>query len=171
MDANQIWWAVMSRMEQPKSYKMFSFEHPIIDEEIQVITVKWSADGFECFLWVVTQSCPTLCDPMGCSPPGSSATGILQTRIPEWVAVWMLQGECFLNNAFYPNLSPGGAIGQEPTCQCRRHKKHGSIPGSGRSPGEGHGNPLQYSCLENPMERGSWWATVHGVAQSQTEVT
>ena len=44
----------------------------------------------------------------------------------------------------------------------------GSIPRSGRSPGEGHGNPLQYSCLENPMDRGGWWATVHGVAKSQT---
>ena len=38
-----------------------------------------------------------------------------------------------------------------------------SIPGSGRSPGEGNGNPLQYSCLRNPMDRGAWWATVHGV--------
>ena len=48
----------------------------------------------------------------------------------------------------------------------------GSIPGSGRSPGEGNGNPLQYSCLENPMDRGAWWATVHGVAESgATEVT
>ena len=44
----------------------------------------------------------------------------------------------------------------------------GLIPGSGRSPGEGNGNPLQYSCLENPMDRGAWWATVHGVAKSQT---
>ena len=44
----------------------------------------------------------------------------------------------------------------------------GSIPGSGRSPGEGHGNPLQYSCLENPMDRGAWWATVHAVRKSQT---
>ena len=44
----------------------------------------------------------------------------------------------------------------------------GLIPGSGRSPGEGRGNPLQYSCLENPMYRGAWWATVHGVEQSQT---
>ena len=42
-----------------------------------------------------------------------------------------------------------------------------SVPGSGRSPGGGHGNPLQYSCLENPMDRGAWWATVHGVAKSQ----
>jgi len=39
----------------------------------------------------------------------------------------------------------------------------GSIPGLGRSPGEGHGNPLQYSCLENPMDRGAWWVTVHGL--------
>ena len=42
------------------------------------------------------------------------------------------------------------------------------IPGSGRSPGEGNGNPLQYSCLENSMKRGAWWATVYGVAKSQT---
>ena len=44
----------------------------------------------------------------------------------------------------------------------------GSIAGLGRSPGEGDGNPLQYSCLENPMDRGAWWATVHGVAKNQT---
>ena len=42
----------------------------------------------------------------------------------------------------------------------------GSIPGSGRSLGEGNGNPLQYSCLESPMDGGAWWATVHGVAKS-----
>ena len=42
------------------------------------------------------------------------------------------------------------------------------IPGLGRSPGRGHGNPLQYSCLENPMDRGAWWATVHRVAKNQT---
>ena len=41
----------------------------------------------------------------------------------------------------------------------------GSFPGLGRSSGEGNGNPLQYSCLENPMDRGAWWATVHGVAK------
>ena len=42
----------------------------------------------------------------------------------------------------------------------------GSIPGSARSPEGGHGNPFQYSCLENPKDRGAWWATVHGVAKS-----
>ena len=44
----------------------------------------------------------------------------------------------------------------------------GSIPGSGRSPGGGYGNPLQYSCLENPMDIGAWWAMVHRVAKNQT---
>ena len=46
----------------------------------------------------------------------------------------------------------------------------GSIPGTGRSPGEGNGNPLQYSCLENPMDRGAWRATVPGVAKSRTQL-
>ena len=47
----------------------------------------------------------------------------------------------------------------------------GSIPGLGRSPGEGHGNPVQYSCLENPMDRGAWQAKVHSVAKNQTRLT
>ena len=47
----------------------------------------------------------------------------------------------------------------------------GSIPGSGRFPGEGNGNPLQYSCLENPMDGGAWCATVHGVAKSRTRLS
>ena len=44
----------------------------------------------------------------------------------------------------------------------------GSVLGSGRSPGEGDGNPLQYSCLENPMDRGAWWSTVRGITKSRT---
>ena len=59
---------------------------------------------------------------------------------------------------------PGGASGKELTCQCRRCKRHG-FNVSGRSPGGGHGSPLQYSCLENPMDRGAWRATVHRVSQ------
>ena len=47
----------------------------------------------------------------------------------------------------------------------------GLIPGLGRSPGEGNGNPLQYSCLENPMERGAWRATVHGIRDSWTQLS
>ena len=49
-------------------------------------------------------------------------------------------------------------------------KDTGSVPRLGRSPGGGHGNPLQYSCLENPMDRGAWWATVHRVTKSWTRL-
>ena len=55
---------------------------------------------------------------------------------------------------------------RESTCQCRRHKDMGSIPGSGRFPGGGHSNPLSYSCLKNPIDRGAWRATVHAVSRS-----
>ena len=57
---------------------------------------------------------------------------------------------------------PGGSVSKESACSAGGL---GSIPGLGRSPGEGNGNPLQYSCLENPMDRGIRWATVHGVTR------
>ena len=57
---------------------------------------------------------------------------------------------------------PGGSDGKESACNTR---DPGLIPVSGRSPGEGHGNPLQYSFLGNPMDRGAWWASVHGVPE------
>ena len=57
---------------------------------------------------------------------------------------------------------PGGSVGKEFTCQWRRPRFN---LGSGGSPGEGNGNPLQYSCLGNPMDRGAWQATVHGAAR------
>ena len=60
---------------------------------------------------------------------------------------------------------PGGSEVKASACNAG---DLGLIPGLGRSPGEGNGNPLQYSCLENPMDGGAWWATVHGVAKSQT---
>ena len=59
---------------------------------------------------------------------------------------------------------PGGSDSKQSVCNAG---DLGSIPGSGRSPGEGNGNPLQYSCLENSMDRGAWQATVHGVPKSQ----
>ena len=58
---------------------------------------------------------------------------------------------------------PGGSDGKEAFCNAR---DLGLTPGSGRSLAEGNGHPLQYSCLENPMDRGAWWGTVHGVAES-----
>ena len=67
---------------------------------------------------------------------------------------------------------PDGTSGKELACQCRRCKRCMFDPGLGRSPGKGNGNPFQHSCLGNPMDRGAWGATGHGVAESDmTEVT
>ena len=63
---------------------------------------------------------------------------------------------------------PGALVVKSPPANVRDIKDLGSIPGSGRSLGGGHGNPLQYSCLENPMDRGAWWARVHRVTESDT---
>ena len=62
---------------------------------------------------------------------------------------------------------PDGSVGKESTCSAGDTGDMGSIPGLRRSLGGGNGNPLQYSCLENPMDRGAWWAIVHGVAKNQ----
>ena len=62
---------------------------------------------------------------------------------------------------------PGGSDSKESACHTG---DVGLIPGLGRSPGEGNGNPLQYSCLENPLDRGAWQAIVHRVAKSQTRL-
>ena len=63
---------------------------------------------------------------------------------------------------------PGGSDSKESACNAGGLS---SIPGSGRSPREGNGNPLQYSCLENSMDRGTWWATAHGVTKSRTQLS
>ena len=63
---------------------------------------------------------------------------------------------------------PDGSDGKASACNTG---DLGSIPGLGRSPGEGNGNPLQYSCLENPMDGGAWRATVHGVTKIQTQLS
>ena len=63
---------------------------------------------------------------------------------------------------------PGGSDGEESACNAG---DSGSMPGSVRSPGEGHGNPLQYSCLQNYMKRGAWRASNHAVANSWTQLS
>ena len=73
-----------------------------------------------------------------------------------------------LNGSIKLRSFSGGTRGKEPTCQIRNERDMGSYPESGRSPGGGHGNPLQCSFPENPMDREAWWATVHWVTKSQT---
>ena len=115
-------------------------------------------------LLVLTQFCPTLCDPIDCSLPGSSVLGIPQARILEWVVI----------NISHTHIYgfPGASDDKESACNAG---DPGLIPESGRSPGAGNGNPIQYSCLENSMDIGAWWATfgaiVHGAAKSQTRLS
>ena len=124
---------------------------------------------------LVAQLCPTLCNPMDCSLPGPSVHGILQARILEWVAISFSRGS--YRSRDWTRVSCIG--GRFFTAWVTREslqlsdknfnfRKSSSIYGLGRSPGGGNGNPLQYSCLENPMDRGAWWATVHWVAKSWT---
>ena len=109
----------------------------------------------------VTQLCLTLSDPMDCSLPGSSVHGIFQARVLEWVAIAF--SAWHVNYLLSWSFSCG-SDGKESACNVG---DSGSIPALGRSPGEGNGNTLEYSCLENPMDRGAWQATVHGVTKSQ----
>ena len=66
---------------------------------------------------------------------------------------------------------PDGSVGKESSCSARDTGDGSSIPGLERSPGGGNDNPLQYSCLENPLVRGAWWATVCGVTKSWTQLS
>ena len=66
---------------------------------------------------------------------------------------------------------PRWLTGRDSTCQCRSLRRRGFNPWLQKNPGEGNGNPLQYSCLENPRDKGSWWVTVHGVRKSQTRLS
>ena len=131
------------------------------------------------------QSCLTLCDPIDGSPPGSPVPGILQVRTVEWVAIsfsnawkWKVKVKSLSCvrllatpwtaayqappsnlNEIKLHVSIGGLLwwlsSKESICNAGDSRDSGSIPGSGRSPGGGHGNPLQYSCLENPIHRGA----------------
>ena len=105
---------------------------------------------------------------------------VVHHHLGKWIS-WLLfenqltiQLSVYFWTPFFPSsvgLSlgfPGGANGKESTCQCRSTKDKGSIPGLESSLGEGNSYPLQYSCLGNPMDRGAWWVTAHGIKKSRT---
>ena len=101
---------------------------------------------------LVAPWCLTLCGSMDCSPPGSSVHEILQARILEW----------------HSRASRVAVLVKNSAASAGDVRDVDSVPGLGRSPGGGHGNSLQCSCLENPMYRGVWRVTVHGITKSQT---
>ena len=80
----------------------------------------------------------------------------------------VLQAGDFVDTSEMHKGSPGGSDGKESAYNA---EDPGSIPESGRSPAKGIGYPLQYSCLENSMDRGAWWVTVHRVAKSQIQLS
>ena len=80
---------------------------------------------------------------------------------------WTLHGRFVKTWIYWVSRFPGGWDGSV----CLQRGRPGSIPGLGRSSGEGNGNQLQYPCLENPLDRGAWYATVHGVAKSRTRLS
>ena len=107
----------------------------------------------------VARSCPTLCDPLDSSPPGSSVHGILQARILEWVTVPFSRGSSWPNSQTHLSLTGRRVLhhcswdGKESACNA---EDLSLIPGLRRSPRQGNGNRLQYSYLENLMDGGAW---------------
>ena len=130
---------------------------------------------------------PTLCNETGIFPVGTLHTKLscifnhqlhhskdLHERIPCWSS--HEDSELSLPRAQVQSLVkelriPRWLSGKESVCNVRDAGDSGLIPGLGRSPGGEHGNPLQYSCLENPMDRGAWWATAHRIAKSQIRLS
>ena len=98
-------------------------------------------------------------------------TCIYKSKI-EYAYIHILCGPSIL--IYLPNYCkgfPGGTVVTNPPANAGDARSMGLIPGTGRYPEEGSGNPLQYSCLRNSMDRGAWRATVHGVAKSWTQLS
>ena len=138
---------------------------------------------------LVSQLCLTLCNPIDCPCQAPLWMGILQAGILEWVSMPSSRGssqprdqtqvsciagkfftvwattETYIGSQILYHRGSRWLSGKESACSAGDTS---SVPGSGRSCGGGHGNPLQYSCLENPMDRGGWWTTDHRVTKSQT---
>ena len=115
------------------------------------------------------QSCLTLCDPMDCSPPGCSVHGVYshsdRDKANDIVQMWENEKGLCLRFEGVPVTRgfPGGSVVKNLPVNAGDSSL---IPGSGRSSGGGNGSPLKYSCLENLIDKGAWWATVQGVARA-----
>ena len=159
--------------------------------------VRWKEKIKYCFIYnhsccLATKFCPTLMIPLTAAHQAPLSMGF--PRRENWSGLSFPSPRDFLKEdperTVYPALTGGFITTETPEkpqyliiicLQCTWGSEVkasacnvgdlGSIPGSRRSPGEGNGNPLQYSCLENPMDGGTWWATVHGVAKSQTRLS
>ena len=107
---------------------------------------------------------------MDYSLPGFSIQVVSQARILKCIAISFSSGSSWSRDQTWVSF-PGGAVVKNPSAYTGDVRDAGSIPGSKRSPGKGNGSPLQYSYLENPMDRGAWQVTVHEVAKSWTQLS
>ena len=151
----------------------------------------WGEPGFQDLkvYYLLVEVLGSICQPLGDSP--CSYVNPDQIRLfctPSWVRpffyhsftltldpaehYWVCSSHCSLfgGDSCTSLGFPGGTRGKELPTNAGNVGDSGLVPGWGRSPGGGQGNPLQCSCLENPMDRGAWWATVHGVAKSWTQL-
>ena len=126
---------------------------------------------YMCTCVLVAQLCPTLCNPMDCSPLGSSFLGILQARILEWFAISFSNIYMCVCMYIYIYIWQGFPGGSDSKASVYNVGDPDSVPGLRRSPGEGNGNLLQYSCLKNSVDGVAWKATVHGIAKSRTRLS
>ena len=120
----------------------------------------------------VAQLCLTLCDPMNRNVISNSITNWYLGLATQWVVDNFLHFCSVVLKYLWSIILlfwlPRWLSGKESTCQAG---DVGVISEWGRSPGKGNGNLLQYACLDNPMDRGAWWGTVHGVTKGQTQLS
>ena len=112
--------------------------------------------------------CPLLLLPR--IPPSIRVFSNESTLHMRWPKYWSFSFSIIPSKYSFIRGFPGGTNSKESACQWRTHKRHGFDPWVWKIPRGGNGNPLQYSCLENPMDRGAWWATVHRGTKSQTKL-
>ena len=128
-------------------------------------TITWSLLKLMCIGSVMPFNHLILCHPLlllpSIFPSIRVFSNVLALRI-RWPKYWSF------SFSISPNIYSGFPGDSEDKASARNAEVLGLIPRSGRFPGEGHGNPLQYSCLENSMDRAAWRATIHGVTESQT---
>ena len=136
---------------------------------------QWTFEFFELFLsvvWVIAE-----CIPHGVCSVRMSPVFILKMKEDSFLrqkqrvvykVYWTFIWAWVFMTCLTEHELPSWLSSKESSCNAG---DVGSIPGLGRSPGGGNGNPLQYSCLGNPMDTGAWWATVHGVTKSWTQLS
>ena len=174
----------MKWIDQTLPYNEDAFSKYIWNRSVIVLLTSWHSllvlGKMGIKLWLITYPSPS------CSPwPSHTVISLILEGARLLITIPASPSGLVLVTGLLPNLTyityltysyaitlglPWCLSSKEFVCNAGDAGDTVSIPGSGRSPGGGHGNPLQYSCLENPMDREAWWATLHGVTKSWTRL-